>query len=60
MDLKDFAENDAASLSTNMSEIFAVPLLADEEVPRRETQDIITAASGAASGLIALFPDLRG
>ena len=46
-----------------MSEIFADPLLADEEIPRREIQDIITVASGAsgaAGGLITLFPDLRG
>ena len=60
MDLKDVAENDATSLSTGMSEIFADPLLADEEVPRREIQDIITVAFGAAGGLITLFPDLRG
>ena len=63
MDLKDVAENDAASLSTGMSEIFADPLLAYEEIPRREIQDIITVASGAsgaAGGLITLFPDLRG
>ena len=60
MDLKDVVENDAASLSTGMSEIFADPLLADEEVPSREIQDIITVASGAAGGLITLFPDLRG
>ena len=48
IDLKSFAEDDAASLSTGMSEIFADPLLADEQVPRREIQDMITAAPGAA------------
>ena len=42
-----------------MSEIFADPLLADEEVPRREIQDMITAAPGAARGLISLFQTYR-
>lgn len=59
IDLKDFAEDDAASLSTGMSEIFADPLLADEQVPRREIQDMITAAPGAARGLITLFQAYR-
>ena len=58
-DLKDFCEDDAANLSTGMSEIFADPLLADEEVPRREIQDMITAAPGAAHGLISLFQAYR-
>ena len=48
IDLRDFAEDDAANLSTGMSEIFADPLLADEQVPRREIQDMINAAPGAA------------
>ena len=43
-----------------MSEIFADQLLTDEEAPRRETQDMITAVPGAEGGLITLFPDLRG
>ena len=59
IDLKDFAEDDAASLSTGMSEIFADPLLADEQIPRREIQDMITAAPGAARGLITLFQAYR-
>jgi transcriptional regulator with XRE-family HTH domain len=59
IDLKDFAEDDAASLSTGMSEIFADPLLADEQVPRREIQDMITAAPGAARGLVTLFQAYR-
>ena len=59
IDLKDFAEDDTASLSTGMSEIFADPLLADEQVPRREIQDMITAAPGAARGLITLFQAYR-
>ena len=59
LDLKDFAEDDAASLSTGMSEIFADPLLADEQIPRREIQDMITAAPGAARGLITLFQAYR-
>ena len=54
IDLKDFAEDDAASLSTGVSEIFADPLLADEQVPRREIQDMITAAPGAARGATRL------
>ena len=59
IDLKDFAEDDAVSLSTGMSEIFADPLLADEQVPRREIQDMITAAPGAARGLLTLFQAYR-
>ena len=59
IDLKDFAEDDAANLSTGMSEIFADPLLADEQVPRREIQDMITAAPGAARGLVTLFKAYR-
>jgi len=59
IDLKDFAEDDAASLSTGMSEIFADPLLADEQVSRREIQDMITAAPGASRGLITLFQAYR-
>ena len=59
IDLKDFAEDDAANLSTGMSEIFADPLLADEQVPRREIQDMITAAPGAARGLVTLFQAYR-
>ena len=59
MDLKNFAEDDAASLSTGMSEIFADPLLADEQVPRREIQDMITVAPSAARGLVTLFQAYR-
>ena len=42
-----------------MSEIFADQLLTDEEAPRREAQDMITAAPGAEGGLITLFPELH-
>ncbi len=42
-----------------MSEIFADPLLPDEQVPRREIQDMITAAPGAARGLVTLFQAYR-
>lgn len=59
IDLKDFAEDDAANLSTGISEIFADPLLADQQVPRREIQDMIAAAPGAARGIIALYQAYR-
>ena len=59
IDLKDFAEDDTAGLSTGIAEIFIDPLLADEEVSRREIQDMITAAPGAARGLITLFQAYR-
>jgi predicted transcriptional regulator/transcriptional regulator with XRE-family HTH domain len=59
IDLKDFAEDDSANLSTGISEIFADPLLAGDQVPRREIQDMITAAPTAARGLIALYQAYR-
>ncbi len=59
IDLKDFAEDDSATLSTGISEIFADPLLAGEQVPRREIQDMITAAPTASRGLIALYQAYR-
>ena len=42
-----------------MSEICGDPLLADEQVSRREIQDRITAALGAARGLVTLFQAYR-
>jgi predicted transcriptional regulator/DNA-binding XRE family transcriptional regulator len=59
IDLKDFAEDDSANLSTGISEIFSDPLLAGEQVPRREIQDMISAAPTAARGLIALYQAYR-
>jgi len=59
IDLKDFAEDDSATLSTGIAEIFADPLLADDHVPRREIQDMITAAPTAARSLISLYQAYR-
>ena len=44
IDLKEIAEDDSAALNTSITEIFTDPLLASERVPRREIQDMITAA----------------
>ena len=38
IDLKEFAEDDSAALSTSITEIFTDPLLAEERVPRRPTR----------------------
>ena len=48
IDLKEFAEDDSAALSTELTEVFADPVLAGERISRRELQDLITAAPGAA------------
>ena len=59
IDLKEFAEDDSAALNTSITEIFADPLLAEERVPRREIQDMITAAPGAARAIYTLFQAYR-
>ena len=59
IDLKEFAEDDSAALNTSITEIFTDPLLADERVPRREIQDMITAAPGAARAIYTLFQAYR-
>ena len=59
IDLKEFAEDDSAALNTSITEIFADPLLADERVPRREIQDMITAAPSAARAIHTLFQAYR-
>jgi len=59
IDLKEFAEDDSAALNTTITEIFADPLLAEERVPRREIQDMITAAPGAARAIYTLFQAYR-
>lgn len=59
IDLKDFAEDDSAALMTELSEVFADPLLAGERVTRRELQDMITAAPGASRGMMMLFQAYR-
>lgn len=59
IDLKDFAEDDSATLMTELSEVFADPLLAGERVTRREIQDMITAAPGGSRGVMMLFQAYR-
>jgi predicted transcriptional regulator/DNA-binding XRE family transcriptional regulator len=59
IDLKDFAEDDSAALTTELSEAFADPVLAGERISRRELQDLITAAPGAARGIANLFQAYR-
>ena len=59
IDLKGFAEDDSAALSTELTEVFADPVLAGERISRRELQDMITAAPGAARGVINLFEAYR-
>ena len=59
IDLKEFAEDDSAALNTSITEIFTDPLLADERVPRREIQDMITAAPSAARAIYTLFQAYR-
>ena len=55
IDLKSFAEDDSQSLIADMSEIFTDPLFTGEAVSRRELQDLISAAPGAARSVIKLF-----
>jgi len=59
IDLKDFAEDDSASLTTGLSEVFADPVLTDEHIARRELQDLVTAAPGAARGITTLYNAYR-
>ena len=59
IDLKEFAEDDSAALSTELTEVFADPVLAGERISRRELQDLITAAPAAARGVINLFEAYR-
>ena len=59
IDLKDFAEDDSAAMMTELSEVFADPLLAGERVSRRELQDMITAAPGGSRGVMMLFQAYR-
>ena len=59
IDLKEFAEDDSAALSTELTEVFADPVLAGERISRRELQDLITTAPAAARGVINLFEAYR-
>lgn len=59
IDLKAFAEDDSPALMTELSEVFADPILSTERVSRRELQDLITAAPSAARGMISLFQAYR-
>ena len=59
IDLKSFAEDDSQSLIADMSEIFTDPLFTGEAVSRRELQDLISAAPGAARSVIKLFHAYR-
>lgn len=59
IDLKEFAEDDSAALTTELSELFADPVLASERVTRREIQDMITAAPTASRAALMLFQAYR-
>ena len=49
IDMKSFAEDDSPALMTELSEVFADPILSSERVSRRELQDLITAAPAQRS-----------
>lgn len=59
IDLKEFAEDDSAALTTELGEVFADPVLANEPISRREIQDLVTAAPGAARSIANLFQAYR-
>lgn len=59
IDLKDFAEDDSAALTTDLTEVFADPLLSGDRISKRELKDMITAAPSAARGIVNLFAAYR-
>ena len=59
IDMKSFAEDDSPALMTELSEVFADPILSSERVSRRELQDLITAAPSAARSMLNLFQAYR-
>ncbi len=59
IDLKEFAEDDSAALTTELGEVFSDPVLANEPISRREIQDLVTAAPGAARSIANLFQAYR-
>ena len=59
IDLKNFAEDDSAAFNTSITEIFADRLLTKESALRREIEDLIAAAAGAARAIYTLFQAYR-
>ncbi|MGC6517279.1 MAG: helix-turn-helix domain-containing protein [Candidatus Puniceispirillaceae bacterium] len=55
IDLKDMAEDESASLTARLIEIFADPILSDQSLSRRDIQQLAQNQPGAATAILALY-----
>lgn len=59
IDLKEFAEDDDQRLAAGLSEVFGDGLFEGQRVSDREIRDLVSAAPGAAQGVLSLYNAYR-
>ena len=60
VDLREFAEDDDAHLTADLTEVFADALFQDQPISQRDLTDLVNASPNAAKGILNLYKAYSG